>query len=155
MSPRLILTALAAGAALLGPAAAAAPAADDCAVPDAGFHACLQVRYATATDGTVQKVRATATLLQRVGRCSAVRARGVAFRVDGAQVAADRPAPTCRSGVARWRTVFTPGETADWPVRPGSTILTRWDGTTATASVGIAKPGAKPQKGRTVRGVSR
>jgi hypothetical protein len=141
-------------AALLGPAAAA-PAADDCAPPDAGFHACLQVRYVTATDGTAQKVRATATLVQRVSRCAAVRARHVAFRVDGARVAADRPGPTCRAGVARWRAVFGPGETDGWKVAPGSTLLTRWDGTTATAGVTIAKPGAKPQKGRAVRGVSR
>jgi hypothetical protein len=147
---------LLAAAALLGPTAAAAPAADDCAAPSSGYHACVQVRYEPSADGTVQSVRATATLVQRVDRCSTARSRRVAIRVDGAQVATDRPGPSCRAGVARWRTVFSPGETSGWRVKPGSKVVSSWDGTTAVAGVTIAGGGGgtQPQKGRTIRRAS-
>lgn len=144
-----LATASLAIAALAGPGPALA--AEECASPQAGFHACLQVHYQTAGDGAPEKLRTTATLVQRVPRCSGVRSRRVTVRIDGGQVAAARPAASCRAGIARWRTVFSPRETGGWDVASGSRIVTSWDGTTATAAVTVSGAPAKPQPGRTIK----
>jgi hypothetical protein len=137
-------------AAVLAPvlAPAAAPAADDCA---SGLPACLQVRYVTASDGTPQKVRATASLRRRVERCASVPARRVSIRIDGAQVASSREDASCHGGVARWRAVFSPTQTRDWGVGGRARIESRWEGSAAVAVVTIAPAAAAPQKGRVVR----
>jgi hypothetical protein len=151
VSHRSFVVALIAGAAVLGPAVAA-PAAEECAAPEAGSHACVKVAYQTASDGSLRNLRVTATLAERVKRCAGVRARAVTVRVDGHDAATARPGGSCRAGIARWRTVLSPGETNRWELAPGSRIVTSWAGTTATAGVTISGAPAKPERGRTIKG---
>jgi hypothetical protein len=120
---------------------AAAPASEASGCPgDAGFSACVHVHYETAPDGTPRDLRLTATLVRRQERCSGNLARRrVVVALDGERVGAARRPGSCRDGVARWHAVFSPGETADWGVEPGSRLRTRWSGTAATATVRIRR----------------
>jgi hypothetical protein len=136
---RSILAALAVLATAL-PAASAAAAADACPARDA-TRACLSVRYEQEADGTPTHLRLEATLVQSLKRCPAkLEARRVTVRLDGRRVGSTARPGSCRDGVARWRAVFSPKQTDGWNVEPGARLESRWNGTTAKATVTVRKP---------------
>jgi hypothetical protein len=139
---RSILAALALAAAALP--AASAPAADACRAQDA-TRACLRVQYAQEADATPTDLRLTATLVQPLERCPAkLAARRVTVRVDGRRAARSARPGSCHDGVARWRAVFPPSETDGWDVEPGARLESRWNGTSARATVTIRRTTTEP-----------
>ncbi len=131
---------VAVAAALAVPAAtssAAVATTKPCKPPTRGFHACLNARYISEPDGAISDLRLTATLVHRAGTCPRrVEPRRVTIRDDdGRRLARARRPGSCRRGIERWRAVFSAGETAGWGVEPGTTLVSRWQGTTGTTSV--------------------
>jgi hypothetical protein len=107
--------------------------------------ACEQVLYQQAPDGTAQRVRVTAVLLQRVDRCpvnpSRPPRRTVTLTRSGDEtLGTARRAATCRKGVLRWRARFGTGRTKGWNLKPGDSVDGSWTGTTAKTSVRIEEP---------------
>jgi hypothetical protein len=100
------------------------------------------VLYEQAPDGTAQRVRVTAVLLQRVAGCPAHPGRRtVTLTRSGHEKlgTARRPA-TCSKGVVRWRARFGTAQTKDWNLQPGDSVDGSWTGTTAKTSVRIETP---------------
>jgi hypothetical protein len=120
------------------PAAAKQPAASPCKAPKTGFQSCLRVLYQAADDGSIENVRATATLLLRVDQCPAKSAkRRVVISRDGDKLASARPAAKCRKGIVTWRARFPGSDTASWGLAKGDTVDADWAGVKHASSVAI------------------
>src|SRR3954451_20628256 len=131
LGQRMTTVVLIAGAAALAtaaPAPAKQPAGPGpCRAPKSGFQSCLRVLYQVADDGSIQDVRATATLLLRMDRCPGKRAkRRVVISRGGDVLAKARVAGRCRKGVMTWRVRFPKADTAAWALVKGDTVDAQW-----------------------------
>jgi hypothetical protein len=125
-------------AAAPAPAATAAPRA--CPAPHSGYRACLRAQWSQGDDGTVTRLDATVTLLQRVDRCRHHGTRRATVRRGDRRLATRRAKASCSHHLVRWRTRLSPATTRGWALRRGDTLTASWGGTTATARVKLVLP---------------
>jgi len=133
------LGAIATALALAGSVPATAPAASPCTAPHSGYRACLRANWTVQDPGTVSRVTATVTLVQRVKRCGHHGRRRVVAHHGRTRLGAERATASCSGGVVRWRTRFSRTDTRDWKLRAGDTLTTTWGGATAAARVRLVR----------------
>jgi hypothetical protein len=121
------------------PATAKQPSGTPCKAPKTGYQSCLRVLYRAADDGSIEHVRATATLLLRVDQCPgrSVAKRRVVISRDGDRLASARPTAKCRKGIVTWRARFPQSGTAAWGLAKGDTVDADWFGVKHASSVEI------------------
>jgi hypothetical protein len=120
------------------PATAKQPSGTPCKAPKTGYQSCLRVLYRAAGDGSIENVRATATLLLRVDQCPGRSAkRRVVISRDGDRLASARPTAKCRKGIVTWRVRFPQSDTAAWGLAKGDTVDAAWFSVKHASSVEI------------------
>jgi hypothetical protein len=107
------------------------------------LRACLDARW-SVDHGDVTRVRARATLLERVDHCTPHPARRAIMQHGGTRLGALRTKPVCHRGVVRWQTTFTRTDTAGWELRKGDVLTLGWRGTQAIAAVKLT--GGPPKR---------